>query len=327
LLLAGFYLLTVNDPPAPAHLGRLFAALLVFEAAFGLLEAWTQSTVWLGLLHIPQLALLTAAQSGASVVGTADSGPWLRASGTFPHPNVLGGMLLIYLGAVVERHLATGRRRWLLIIAAGAVILFLTFSRSAWIGAFAMMATLLVMLRPGFNHRLHWVLAAAGLAFALVALWFWPVVLARAGASPVPLDLEVRSTSERLVLLQVGLESVRQRPLLGLGAGTFTAWVAQLPGRPAPIEPVHNVPLLMIAEIGLVGILAWLVLGFAIARGMWKRWRRAATPEAVWTAVLIGMLVASMADHYWWTMAPMRTMFAIVLALFAARSIPPRAAG
>jgi hypothetical protein len=82
------------------------------------------------------------------------------------------------------------------------------------------------------------------------------------------------------------------------------------------------VPLLTVAEIGLVGIVAWLVLGFAIAGGLWRRWRRTAAREAVWTALLIGILVASMADHYWWTMAPMRTMFAIVLALFAARSIP-----
>jgi O-antigen ligase len=133
-------------------------------------------------------------------------------------------------------------------------------------------------------------------------------------------DPEVRSVSERLVLLRVGFAAVQQHPLFGLGAGTFTEWVARLPGRPAPIEPIHNVPLLVVAETGLVGILAWLVLGAGIARRVWRGWRRTTSWDAVWTAVLVGILVASMADHYWWTMAPMRTMFVIALALFAARS-------
>ncbi len=319
LVLAGFYLLCVNDPSDPAHIGWLFAALLALQAVFGLLEAWTQSTAFLGELHLFGPVLLTAAMSGASVVGAADGEPWLRAYGTLVHPNVLGGMLLIYLGAAVERQLATGRRLWLFIIAAGVVVLFLSFSRSAWIGMLAMGVTLSVTLAPGSTGRLRWVFAVAGLAFALMALAFWPIVRARIGAAPVPVAPEVRSISERLVLLRVGFAAIQERPLFGLGAGTFTEWVARLPGRPAPIEPIHNVPLLVVAETGLVGLSAWLMLGAGLACRVWRGWRRLTSWEAAWTAALIGMLVASMADHYWWTMAPMRTMFVIALALFAAR--------
>jgi O-antigen ligase len=320
LVLGGFYLLCVNDTFTPAYIGWLFAALLLLQAVFGLLEAWTQNTAFLGALHLFGLVSFSAGMSGASIVGAADGGPWLRAYGTLVHPNVLGGMLLIYLGAVVERQLATGRRLWLLVIAVGVVILFLSFSRAAWIGMLAMAVTLSLTLAPGSAGRLRSIFAAAGLAFALMALAFWPIVLARIGAAPIPVDPEVRSVSERLVLLRVGFAAIGERPLFGLGAGTFTEWVARLPGRPAPIEPIHNVPLLVVAETGLPGILAWLGLGLAIARRVWRGWRRMARPQAVWTAVLIGVLVASMADHYWWTMAPMRTMFVIALALFASRT-------
>lgn len=325
LLLAGFYLLCVNDPPTPAHVGWLFAALLMIQAVFGLLEEWTQSTASLCWLHSSLACPVVAAASGASIVGAADGGPWLRAYGTLGHPNVLGGMLLVYLGAVIERYLVTGRRPWLLIVAIGTVILFLSFSRAAWAGMAALVAVLLMLRAPGSAGRPRWVLAAIGLPFVLMVLAFWPIVMARVGAAPVPVDPEVRSTSERLALLRVGWAAVLERPLSGLGAGTFTAWVELLPGRPAPIEPIHNVPLLVVAETGLGGVAAWLVLAFGITRRIWRGWRSMASCEAIRTAVLIGILVASMADHYWWTLAPMRTMFVIALALFAAHRESPSA--
>src|SRR4029078_132148 len=74
--------------------------------------------------------------AGASVIATADGSRWLRVYGLTAHANILRGVIAIR--PLLLATLAEGARRWMLlrlvVFAAGVAVLFLTFSRSAWIG-------------------------------------------------------------------------------------------------------------------------------------------------------------------------------------------------
>jgi O-antigen ligase len=319
LLLGGLYCLCLNDPPSPTEIGRLFGGALLAQAVIALLEAASQSTGWLYFLHLPWPGSLTAATSAASVAQNAEGARWLRAYGTLPHPNILGGVLLLYLGVVIERFLETGRRRaaWLLALALGVVSLVLTFSRAAWLGAGVMLLGGILLRPRAAAGRSFWLLLLVSVASASVtALLLLPFFVARA-TGDVAIPTEQRSADERVLFVQAGLEVIRARPWLGVGAGAFVESLAQRSDWHNRLEPVHNIFLLVTAETGVGGALALLGLGGAILWRLWHRRRIASLAELMGGLALLAALTVGLFDHFWWTLPPARTLFVIALGWWA----------
>jgi putative inorganic carbon (HCO3(-)) transporter len=245
-----------------------------------------------------------------------------------PHPNTLGGFLLLGLGAIVERYVATGRRGWLWAGGMGVVALVLTFSRASWLGAGVLLggaAWWFWRYDPDRWRRYRQLLLVCLVMGALTALPLLPLLAIRADFSDQAVSTETRSVQERQLYALAGLSMLAGHPLLGIGAGTFVEVLAGLVPPLTRLEPVHNVLLLVTAETGLVGGLALLALGAAIACRAWQRRRAAALAEAVWVLVLAGMFVTGLFDHYWWTAPPGRLVFATVLGLWAASAHHVRA--
>ncbi len=316
-LLGGLYLLCVNDPPSPAEIGWLFGSALLVQAAVALLEAASQSTGWLYFLHLPWPGSLTAATSAASVAQNAEGARWLRAYGTLPHPNILGGFLLVYLGAVVGRFLETGRKLWLSVLVLGVVSLALTFSRAAWLGAGVMLLGGIRLRLGGAARQVRvtgWlpILLASFASALLVAVLLLPFFVARAtGDAAIP--TEQRSADERALFTQAGLEAIRARPWLGVGAGAFVESLAQRSDWHNRLEPVHNIFLLITAETGVGGALALLALGGVILWRLWQRRQVASLSELMAGLALLAALTVGQFDHFWWTLPPARTLFVIAL--------------
>ncbi|MBL8058979.1 MAG: O-antigen ligase family protein [Anaerolineales bacterium] len=312
VLLAGLYLMLVNDPPHPAAVGRLAAVLIAAQAGLAVVQAAAQSTAGLDDLFLRWPGALTAETRGASVVLNAAGARWLRAYGSLPHPNILGALLALGLGAVWERWLSTGRRRWLGALALAAVALALTFSRAAWLGAGATVLALSRLAPDAGRVRRAAVAGALGLAVVLLPLA--PYLLSRLGAGGGN-PLEQASTLERSLLIGYGLEAWRAQPLTGVGLGAFVQWAARHASPVLPFEPVHNVPLLILAETGLLGLAAALALAGAWAGRVWRR--PANLPAAAWAAALLGAGVIGLLDHVWWTQAPARTLLVMALGVWA----------
>lgn len=327
LLAAAWYWMMVNDAPDAALAGRVLSLWLVGEALVVLIEIGLQNTAWLGGLHLPWPGPLTASMPGASVVQNAAGMRWLRGYGTLPHPNILGGFVLPGLGAVVERFVATGRRGWLWAGALGIVALVLTFSRASWLGAAVMLGAgagwFWCYARPNWP-RYRQALFAFGVVGALAVLPLLPLLAIRADFSDQAVSTETRSVQERELYALAGLHMLAGQPVLGIGAGTFVEVLSGLVPPLTRLEPVHNVLLLVTAETGLLGGLALLALGAAVAWRGWQRRRVASTGEALWLLVLLGMFVTGLFDHYWWTAPPGHLAFATVLGLWqaSARQVP-----
>jgi hypothetical protein len=320
-LLAALYLMVINDPPGTTTLGLLFGGVVLAQSLVVASQVLTQSTASLRGLHLPWPGVMTVDMRGVSVVANLAGEHWLRAYGTLAHPNILGAMLLAYLGPAAERFLSTGSRRWLAVIGVGVLSLFLTFSRAAWLGLIAAGAALPFLLPRSLLRRGRGVLAIGAGVAVLAALPLLPFVTARAELAGQRIALERASTLERSILIGYGLEAWRAQPLTGVGAGAFVQWTARVLPSHYTFEPVHSLPLLLLAETGLLGGAALAGLIAAVAQRVWRRRDQATVAEAVWACVLLGVLVTSLFDHIWWTMPPARTLFVTVLALWARSSI------
>jgi O-antigen ligase len=327
LLVAALVVVIINlRPPLWAIVAPL-ALLLVFEGTLSVLQTQMQSTL-LGYLPFEWGQNTLATQAEASIVQLPNGTRWLRAYGTFPHPNILGGFLCLAIPLVAGAYLRLPRRSasaWLLLVSlvAGMPGLFLSFSRAAWLGLLmgALWAGLLLWQKrraarsadavptanttpPSAGNARLWLRPAllavfgVGLLVGLVAA-LGPIVQSRLLLNSVP--LEQRSLNERVVLLEAGALFFTEHPWLGVGAGNMPLIELAYPPTRNIGEPAHNVPVTIAVETGLFGALLWLV---APLGALWMAWRRRFILSAAGLAAssaLVALLVVAQLDHYFWS--------------------------
>lgn len=183
-----------------------------------------------------------------------------RITSIFSNPNALGSYFNMVLAFTVPGVLFVKNMKHKLAFAAVSGIIFvallLTFSRSAWIAFMAM------VLYVVFVWNKKWLLAlpvlAAATPFVMPAS-----VIARFGNLLDPTYYQMSAEYGRLAFWAAAIEKIRENPLFGVGLGTF--------GDSVPLR--HNIPfatwvdnhyLKLGAEIGIPGILAFLVLLLAL---------------------------------------------------------------
>jgi O-antigen ligase len=241
-----------------------------------------------GLLGIYQF-LLRVGPEGFLLFGR-----YMRAHGTFLQPNPYGGFLGLLLPLAYATAWLTARPAWrgdrgqcaLLMAATGsaaimALALVMSWSRGALLGAAAGAALVaLWMLR-----RAPWALGAA-LAVALVAAPLGSRLLpggylTRLSGQSAYLGQDLRlieidddnfSTIERLAHWQAAWQMFARAPYLGVGAGQYAVVYPQvaLPRWQDPLGHAHNYYLHVLAEHGLVGLLAFLALCAAVPLTLWQ---------------------------------------------------------
>jgi O-antigen ligase len=258
-LFAWVYLYVINERPA---LVPIVSGILLLQAAVAVGQFVLQRD--LGLRFLGEL-VLDPEQSGVSVVMN-EGARWLRGYGLTIHPNVaartlVSGLMML----VVLRGEARGPWRWVWWLAAGGGLLGLlvTLSRWAWVClalglAIAAWPAVRSLARTGIDWRRSRALPVA-VAFVAGLLFFG---LLYGGTITGRLfgtesSIESRSIWERQRDLAIAVRLVAAEPLSGVGFGRYLA-----PARALDpwAELVHNVPLLLAAELGLLGFFGWLLL-------------------------------------------------------------------
>jgi O-antigen ligase len=333
LALAGLALLTVPAAVSPTLAGytalRWFLAVGVYLSMVQgdlPLERWVmvlmvglglQALVGLGQvlrqepLGLPGELALEPARAGAAIL-TVGGRRWLRAYGLTFHPNVLGGFLAIglVLGLPLLNRLRMQLLWWLL-----GLGLLVSFSRSAWLATVVVLPAVagwLAWRRPALRRPLGVTLTIAAL-FVLLS----GVLLAGQFASRLRRTLttaESRSLRERGALIAIALDVITDRPLTGVGAGNFPLAMLAT-DTPALPQPVHNAPLLLAAEVGVVGAGLWFWLWLTPGLALKSLWHR----HKPWLVVLIGAWFAlgtiSLWDSYPWALNSGRLLIVTVLGL------------
>jgi O-antigen ligase len=313
-LVFGVFLSVRDRPKIWRTIAIGFCVALTMQILIGFWQFSAQSTAFLHPLGLNWPGQLDPSMPGASVVQLPDGLRWLRVYGTLPHPNMLGGFVLLFLaGPAAFFLLEAGRERRALVLFLGGVsLLVLTFSRSAWVGLAAAGLVLVFHSRKLDGKRLLVSALAVLTGLLAAAVPLYPLIFTRAG--PGPVATEEFSNEARGWLIQSTLNMIRDHPLLGVGVGAYIVEYARRASYGYLIEPVHNLPLLVVAELGIAGALIVIGLGWSILSGA----LRAKRPETVvFSAVLVGLLVTSLFDHYLWTLAPGQMLLGLALGLWA----------
>lgn len=310
-MLAGFSLVVLLPLLKPSG-EKLLAALTdsaVIQSIFALTQFFLQLSLpskWLGLaLHNP-------GDPGTSVVEVGIE-RWLRAYGSFPHPNILGGFLAVSLLALLVWywHLYAAEKVSVkevvyvflsyMIVFAGLVV---SFSRGAWLGfgVGALLILLSVLRSKGENKKygLQSFLKLMG-ASVLIGLFFF-ITLTPLFTGRVVGDsrLEKKSLDERLVYQNQAVQLLKKNWLTGVGLGNFTAAVHDklVPVLPAYLyQPVHNIYLLTWTEIGVSALVFWLCLMVWLILIIWKQ-PSISVINSVWPAALVCLMITGIFDHY-----------------------------
>jgi hypothetical protein len=318
LLAAGFvWLLVKTLKPRWSAVCWSLTSAGVIQALWAVGQFVSQSTLaskWLGV------AIHQAGQPGSSVILT-QAGIWLRAYAGQVHPNVLGGLLVItalstawlFINSFGDKGAAIKNRTWLALYTIQLFGLFFSFSRGAWI---ALAASLVIWRRREHSNRqaLSFIFALTVVIFVMMGSILWQPTVGRLFGGT---RLEQQSIEERVGSVGESrglLASVWWR---GVGLGNYTVTLEQArPGlRSWSYQPVHNIFLLSLTELGVIGLGLWLWL-------LWLRLRPMVTLNSLF---LVPILITGLFDHYWWTIPSMFMLFWLLMLLADSSEVGPSA--
>ncbi|MCW2974366.1 MAG: O-antigen polymerase, partial [Thermoleophilia bacterium] len=215
-----------------------------------------------------------------------------RTNSLFWDPNIYGRALVVASLAVLAQLLAVGTRGRsqlapaVAVLALFGVALWHTYSQSSWFALAAALAVLGLLTLPRSVRR--WsamaliVVLAAGVPFARHAL---------SGA-----DAAGRGSVARL-----GLELAQERPVQGWGIGTFAEAATEQARANGdahpPLVASHATPVTVLAELGILGALAYLVLLGGAALAAVARWQRPATGRPVAPVIWATAAIVAVTAH------------------------------
>jgi len=280
----------------------IFSGLI--QAGFGIYQFINQRAIlankWLGLAKIDPW------NQGTSVIEFLDQ-RWLRAYGSLPHPNILGGFLAICLLLVIislwklnkevlESQVIARRFYFLNIFYwLSAITIFLglivSFSRSAWLAFITCFIIALVYwiikksrIRTIVNIKLL-------IVFCLVFGIFWlgfPTELITTRFNPEA-RLEKKSIEQRTSYYQQASELFKEKPIAGLGINNYTVALQQKDStQPAwDYQPVHDTGFLTLVELGIIGLLLFIAIIISALK-----------QKSRYCLLLIAILFLGLFDHY-----------------------------
>ena len=220
---------------------------------------------------------------------------YLRGYGTFPHPNVLGGWLIfnILLGWYLFDNMKRKRDYSIILMVASSLVLVLTFSRIVLLVCGIIWLSFIIKTFVNSKNK----------SFGFVSLLSERVANLFNGGDT--------SWSDRLNLIKSSFYIIKDNLLFGVGLGNFTQNMGDTVPRSEKgillLQPVHNIFLLMVSELGLIGTgLFGTLLCFFFKNRKWS---------LRFVLVLISIFIIGMFDHYMFSLPQGLGLFFLMIVL------------
>ncbi len=247
----------------------------------------------------------------------------LRVRGSLGHWMTYSGLLTLVIGVALARILFGERdRMWAaLVMPALAVAIALTFTRTAMVAACATVALLFILK----DLRLLAILPV------LAALFFAAAPTRITARFVSTFNMNDPTVRDRVAMLNAGRAMVLAHPLTGVGPTMVEARYPEFRD-PSAVEPVvahlHNVPMQIAAERGLIALAAWLAFaGLALVDlGRLFRTGERRMLAAVALAALVSMLAGGLFEYNFGDSEFLMLLLIVLSLPFAApRSTPAHA--
>ncbi len=247
----------------------------------------------------------------------------IRPYGTFAHPNILGGILVVAFIIQLKRAVSqeTSSRLRLITTVCSLLILLtgviLTFSRAAWLAAilgilsFALFAIIGKVKVTSLAYLYRVLLYCAFLSVIMTTILL-SVIEPRA-------TLTDSATTERQSYNKAAISTILNYPLFGVGPGQSLLHMQQSLGKnvePWEVQPVHNYFLLYASELGIPALL---LLLFCFIRNIWKAiYNTGDSDHFAYLSVFIAIIPLLLFDHYIYTISTTVTLFWLLSSLYSA---------
>jgi putative inorganic carbon (HCO3(-)) transporter len=267
-------------------------ALVVFQGvlAFSQFRGGTS----LGLTFLGESQVVSG-MMGSSFLNL-DGSLYLRGYGTFPHPNVFAGWLIlnILLGWYLFDNMNRRRDISIALMVMSSLSLVLTFSRIAFLVCTIIWIAFLI--KVFFNSRRLKTYSFLGLMSERLSNLF-------TGGDT--------SWGDRVGLMESSFSVIRENILTGVGLGRFIPNMGDTVPRSGSgillLQPVHNIFLLFISEIGLIGFTLFsTLLYFFFKKREWS---------LRFIIGLIAILIIGMFDHYLLSLPQGLAVFLLILVI------------
>jgi O-antigen ligase len=200
--------------------------------------------------------------------------------------------------------------------------LFFTFSRAVTIVGFLVLlfwaATICIRQKNYRRQVIIFIVLLLAISSLLFAV-FWPYASARYELQGLG---QSQALNLRVFYNRVALDFIKGSPVFGIGQSNFVLSLSSLNLLSAwAYQPVHNIYLLIAAETGLLGLLAFLVFLFFTLKSAWSHRREFAVSSL--SFIVFCLLLIGLFDHFFWDLQQGQIILWLFLGILASLAAGP----
>src|SRR3989339_298874 len=251
-----------------------FVGGVLVQTGLGIWQFLSQTTFaskWLGM------AIHNGGDLGASIIETLNGERWLRAYGGLDHPNILGGFLVVAILLLIGLYLRKAGEQ------------------DDQITNYKLQIT--------NKLKIITIFAFLGIILSIV---FSNLLLTRLSTDT---RAEIMSVNERMSMYEISKRVIKDNWLFGTGINNYGITAEKEIRQNAPYyfyQPVHNVFLLIWAEVGIIGLFAFIFLIFntiyLILQKLRSKDYRKKQSIIYNLSILISVSLMFLLDHWWWSL-------------------------
>lgn len=312
-----FYIAT--HPSEKKHYIRLLVIGGIFSAVIALVQFGLQHSIggifWLVGERLFTIDTPVIARGHVCVPNSESCQLFLRSYASFAHPNVLAGYLSVILFLCVSQQTMVVEKianKYKHVLMRGILIvlglgLLVTMSRTAIIVSVFLFFWWYIFSSKK-KKRVLFIYGAGLLSVAIIMC--------------IVFVLPFRMTDESVVVRQKLIAFsdmlIAKHWFFGVGLGNFISALAKESTLrfTTGLQPVHNMYLLALTELGGVGVLGVTVVLMSIWKSMQKKMKTLRFDTAVYGAALLAMCTLGLFDHYMWSLQQGQLLMAVLIGLY-----------